>query len=111
LLDPLPSEEVLFGLLGRARLAVGTRYHQAVLASARGVPALGIYGDAYTKIKMQGLAAMAPGRVSAVPARAPAEVLIRESTDLVARGRSAPLQAHRLPEIDLLLNREPGSPP
>jgi polysaccharide pyruvyl transferase WcaK-like protein len=110
LLDPLPADEVLMGIIGRAELAVGTRFHQSVIASARGVPALGIHGDAYTRIKLEGLAAMAGGVVSAVPATSSPERLVAEATRLLEVGRGTPLRAPTLPEIDYLLEREDHEP-
>ncbi len=109
-LDPLPPDAVLVGIIGRAELAVGTRYHHAVIASARGVPALGVHGDAYTRIKLAGLAEMAAGLVSTLPAGASAERLVAEAARLLDRGRGTPLRAPALPEIDFLLEREDHAP-
>jgi polysaccharide pyruvyl transferase WcaK-like protein len=45
-------------LVGEAALVVSTRYHPLVFATASGTAALGIYTDAYTRIKLRG--ALAP---------------------------------------------------
>ncbi len=67
MLDPLPRDDVIVGVVGRAALAVGTRYHLAVFASAQGVPALGLVGDAYTRAKLGGLAGLVGDRVKSSP--------------------------------------------
>lgn len=41
-------------LVGQAAIVVSTRYHSVVFAMAAGVPCLGIYTDAYTKVKLKG---------------------------------------------------------
>jgi polysaccharide pyruvyl transferase WcaK-like protein len=105
LLDPLPADDVVVGLIGRARLAIGTRYHHAVFAYARGVPAIGIHADRYTREKLEGLARMAAGRVVAMPATAGPELLAVEADQLLRRGTSDPLPRRRLPEIELLRGR------
>jgi polysaccharide pyruvyl transferase WcaK-like protein len=46
-------------LTGQAALVVSTRYHGLVFATAAGVPALGIYSDDYTHVKLKGALAHA----------------------------------------------------
>jgi polysaccharide pyruvyl transferase WcaK-like protein len=41
-------------LTARAALVVSTRYHGIVFANAAGTPAIGIYSDRYTRVKLQG---------------------------------------------------------
>ena len=53
LLPVLPTEETIW-LTQRAALVVSSRYHPLVFATAAAIPCLGIYRDAYTRIKLQG---------------------------------------------------------
>lgn len=46
-------------LTSHAALVISTRYHGLVLATAAGVPALGVYSDAYTRVKLKGALAHA----------------------------------------------------
>jgi polysaccharide pyruvyl transferase WcaK-like protein len=46
-------------LTGHAALVVSTRYHGIVFATAAGVPALGVYSDLYTRVKVKGALAHA----------------------------------------------------
>jgi colanic acid/amylovoran biosynthesis protein len=65
-LVPLPRDDILAALVRRARLAIGTRYHLAVFASAGGVPAIGLHGDGYAARKFEGLRSFAGERFRAV---------------------------------------------
>ncbi len=56
-LDVLEPREVRW-LMERAELVISTRYHPLVFAVSAGTPALGIWTDAYTRVKLRG--AMAP---------------------------------------------------
>ena len=49
----LPAAETAW-LTQRAALVASSRYHPLVFASAGAVPALGLYTDAYTRIKLEG---------------------------------------------------------
>ncbi len=49
----MPPEETVW-VTQRAALVVSSRYHPLVFATAAAVPCLGIYSDAYTRIKLQG---------------------------------------------------------
>lgn len=51
---PVPEPRVAAWLAQRAAAVISSRYHGLVFATAGGVPALGIYRDAYTRIKVQG---------------------------------------------------------
>jgi polysaccharide pyruvyl transferase WcaK-like protein len=53
LLPVMPPEEVVWRTQ-RAAMVVSSRYHPLVFATAAAVPCLGIYRDAYTRIKLQG---------------------------------------------------------
>jgi polysaccharide pyruvyl transferase WcaK-like protein len=53
LLDVWAPREVRW-LCGKAALVVSTRYHPLVFACAGGVPALGIFSDEYTRVKLRG---------------------------------------------------------
>ncbi|HET8774299.1 MAG TPA: polysaccharide pyruvyl transferase family protein [Thermoanaerobaculia bacterium] len=63
----LPSTAIAAGLdahevralTGAASLIVSTRYHPIVFGLGAGVPAIGIYGDEYCRIKLQGAQAHA----------------------------------------------------
>jgi polysaccharide pyruvyl transferase WcaK-like protein len=44
---------------GQAALVISSRYHPIVFALAAGIPSLGIYGDEYCRIKLQGALAHA----------------------------------------------------
>ena len=56
-LDLMQPREVRW-LMGQASLVVSTRYHPLVFAAAAGTPALGVWTDDYTRVKLRG--AMAP---------------------------------------------------
>ncbi|HVO11058.1 MAG TPA: polysaccharide pyruvyl transferase family protein [Vicinamibacteria bacterium] len=58
LAGPLSPREAVW-LIGRATLVVSSRYHGVVFASAAGVPSLGVYADAYTRVKLKGALAHA----------------------------------------------------
>jgi len=51
---PLPEARAAAWLVRNAAAVISSRYHGLVFATAGGVPALGIYRDAYTRIKLQG---------------------------------------------------------
>jgi polysaccharide pyruvyl transferase WcaK-like protein len=53
LLPVMPPEPAVW-ITQRAALVVSSRYHPLVFGTAAGVPCLGIYRDAYTRIKLQG---------------------------------------------------------
>lgn len=50
----VPQPRAAAWLVRRAAAVISSRYHGLVFATAGGVPALGIYRDAYTRIKLQG---------------------------------------------------------
>ncbi len=52
-LPVMPAEATVW-VTRRAALVVSSRYHPLVFGTAAGVPCLGIYRDAYTRIKLQG---------------------------------------------------------
>lgn len=62
-LEPLPANDVISGVIGRARVAVGSRYHLAVFAAAHGVPSVGVYAGEYYRLKLEGLARLAAGQL------------------------------------------------
>lgn len=62
----LPSPQALW-LTQRASLVISTRYHPLVFASAGGVPALGIWNDEYTRVKLEGALAHAERPEDAMP--------------------------------------------
>ena len=51
---PVMAPAATVWLTQRAALVVSSRYHPLVFATAAAVPCLGIYRDAYTRIKLQG---------------------------------------------------------
>jgi polysaccharide pyruvyl transferase WcaK-like protein len=53
LLPVMPPEAAVW-ITQRAALIVSSRYHPLVFATAAAVPCLGLYRDAYTRIKLQG---------------------------------------------------------
>ena len=53
LLPVMPPAETAW-LTQRAALVVSSRYHSLVFATAAAIPSLGLYRDAYTRIKLQG---------------------------------------------------------
>jgi len=101
-LEPLPADDVLLGLVGRARLAVGTRYHLAVFAATGGVPAVGIYGDGYTERKLRGLAELARGRLTLVPHDGPPDELVAAAERLLDLPAGAPRREGPLPAVEWL---------
>lgn len=104
-LDPLPRDDVILGIVGRARVAVGTRFHLAVFAAAQGVPALGIVGDTYTRAKLGGLADLVGEAVRVVPAAAPPREVVEAAERQLSLGRVAPVSAGHLPIITFLWSR------
>jgi polysaccharide pyruvyl transferase WcaK-like protein len=58
LLPVMPPAETVW-LTQQAAMVVSSRYHPLVFATAAAVPCLGIYRDAYTRIKLQGALAHA----------------------------------------------------
>jgi polysaccharide pyruvyl transferase WcaK-like protein len=65
-LDPLPADHVIAGVIERAYASVGTRYHLAVFAAAAGIPAIGFYDDEYGRRRFAGITSTGTGRVTAV---------------------------------------------
>jgi polysaccharide pyruvyl transferase WcaK-like protein len=65
-LDPLPADHVIAGVIERAYASVGTRYHLAVFAAAAGIPAIGFYDDEYGRRRFAGITTTGTGRVTAV---------------------------------------------
>src|SRR4029079_11684696 len=55
-LPALPPEQTVW-TTQRAALVVSSRYHPLVFATAAAIPCLGLYRDAYTRIKLQGVLA------------------------------------------------------
>jgi polysaccharide pyruvyl transferase WcaK-like protein len=53
LIPVMPPAETAW-LTQRAALVVSSRYHPLVFGTAAGIPCLGLYRDAYTRIKLQG---------------------------------------------------------
>lgn len=93
-LDPLPADDVILGVVGRAAVAVGTRYHLAVFAAAAGVPVVGLYDDAYTQMKLEGLEDIYDGGVRAVPSTIAPEELVAAVERQRARGAGPRLTPH-----------------
>jgi polysaccharide pyruvyl transferase WcaK-like protein len=103
-LEELPDEEVLMGVVGGAQVAIGTRYHLAVFAAARGVPAIGLHSDTYGRRKMRGLAAQSGEVVSALPVTAsPAEVTRRLERLPPASGLSRLSGLRPIPGVEMAL--------
>ncbi|HEX5924228.1 MAG TPA: polysaccharide pyruvyl transferase family protein, partial [Baekduia sp.] len=65
-LDPLPADHVIAGIIERAYAAVGSRYHLAVFAAAAGIPTIGLYADEYGRRRFAGIATTGTGPVTAV---------------------------------------------
>jgi polysaccharide pyruvyl transferase WcaK-like protein len=65
-LDLLDPSEVRW-LMGQAGLVISTRYHPLVFAASAGTPALGIWTDAYTRVKLRGALAPAGLEGYAIP--------------------------------------------
>jgi polysaccharide pyruvyl transferase WcaK-like protein len=86
ILDPLPADDVVSAIIGRAAVAVGTRYHLAVFAAGAGVPAVGLYEDAYAQMKLEGLEEICDGGVRAVPATIAPQELVAAVESQRARG-------------------------
>lgn len=53
-LDEVWSAPEVRWLTGRASLVISTRYHPLVFALSAGVPALGLWVDSYTRVKIEG---------------------------------------------------------
>lgn len=67
LLPVMPVEETVWATQ-RAALIVSSRYHPLVFGSAAAVPCLGLYRDAYTRIKLQGALAHVGSETWSLPA-------------------------------------------
>jgi polysaccharide pyruvyl transferase WcaK-like protein len=59
ILDPLPPDPSLVGLIARARVAFGSRYHMAVFATTHGTACVLVHFDAYSRQRAEGLAGLA----------------------------------------------------
>ena len=105
-LDPLPADDVIVGVVGRAALAVGSRYHLAVFAARAGVPALACYEDDYTRQKLLGLRDFAPALVSAVAGDASATTLIASADELL-RAAPTPRCTPPIAELGVLARLRP----
>ena len=110
LLDPLPPDDVIRALVGRARLAIGTRYHLAVFAAAVGVASVGIYGDDYTATKLLGLRDLYPDGLIAVAGTTAADDLVSHAVRALNRERGTPVAVGRLPLIRFLGDPAPVDP-
>ncbi len=99
ILDPVPSDAELAGIVAGARVAVGSRYHLAVFAAAGGTPAVLLWGDDYTRVKAQGLASVAPGVVPVARHDGPA-ALVGAVESALAGPRPRPVaQTDPLPAV------------
>jgi polysaccharide pyruvyl transferase WcaK-like protein len=72
LLPTMPPELTVW-VTQRAALVVSSRYHPLVFGTAAAVPCLGIYRDAYTRIKLQGALAHVGMETGCLSAEAAAE--------------------------------------
>jgi phytanoyl-CoA hydroxylase len=86
LLPVLPTEETIW-LTQRASLVVSSRYHPLVFATAAAVPCLGIYRDAYTRIKLQGALAHVGMEAWSLPASPAGEGELAAALRLLWNGR------------------------
>lgn len=109
ILDPLPADDVILGVVGRAVVAVGTRYHLAVFAAAAGVPAVGLYEDAYSQMKLVGLEDICDGGVRAVPSTIAPEELVATVERQRARGAGPCLTPHEPLAITRFISDHFGS--
>ena len=89
-LDPLPPDDALRLLVGRAELALGSRFHLAVFAAAAGTPAVLVHHDAYTSAKAHGIASLTAGVKAVAVTEGPA-ALLGAVAQALAAPRPAPL--------------------
>jgi polysaccharide pyruvyl transferase WcaK-like protein len=100
---PLHPRSAL-AIVGRAAVTVGTRYHLAVFAAMTGTPAIGLWTDLYTHVKLAGLRDFAPG-VTLAASDASADTLERMFEEHLNRGRGpamAPCQPLPYAELGAL---------
>ncbi|HEV3228013.1 MAG TPA: polysaccharide pyruvyl transferase family protein [Solirubrobacteraceae bacterium] len=87
-LDPLPTEEVLLGIVGRAAIGVGPHYHLAFFCLRQGVPSIALCGDAYADRRLGGLSELAGDLVSPFPASVQTPALLDAIERQLRRGRA-----------------------
>jgi len=102
--EPLPPDDVISGLVARAALVVGSRYHLAVFAAAAGVPALALVDGPYTERKARGAGLAGPGPVTPLPVDVSAAELIAAADAALAGPAAtvtprAPMLAPTLPAV------------
>jgi colanic acid/amylovoran biosynthesis protein len=109
-LDPVPPDDALRLLVGRAQLALGSRFHLAVFAAAAGTPAVLVHHDEYTSAKAHGLASLTGGVKPVAVAEGRAALLGAVARALTAP-RPAPLtRKDQLPAVTWLRDLLAASP-
>jgi polysaccharide pyruvyl transferase WcaK-like protein len=107
-LDPLPPDDVIKGVIARAALAVGARYHLAILAASSGIPAIGLFDDDDAEQKLRGAAEFDPALVAVVGVDTTIDPLIAVANKLMrvssARVKPAPAMTCELRALNHLLS-------
>ena len=103
-LHPLPEDDLVLGVVGRARLALGTRYLLSAFATTRGVPAVGVLADDRAEASAAALAGLGNGSVALLPPGTSGEELASAAEAQLARGAGQPVEpAEPLPSVRQLL--------
>jgi polysaccharide pyruvyl transferase WcaK-like protein len=100
--DPPPSDPQVVGLIARARVAFGSRYHLGVFAAAHGTPCVLVHFDLYSRWRAEGLADLTGSRVSVSDTSAGPDGIRRLVLKAVAAARHVPLPPPSLPAVDWL---------
>lgn len=109
-LIPLPPDDVIAGVIARAEVALGSRFHLLVFAAMAGLPAVGVHHDAYTRAKMEGVAEHAGGRVSLCRAGDAGGIAAAVSGQRCHGRGPAPPRGSELPAVGYLAGRLPDHP-
>jgi polysaccharide pyruvyl transferase WcaK-like protein len=101
-LDPLPADRVIAGIIERARLAVGTRYHLAVFAAAAGVPAIGFHDDEYGRRRFAGITSTGIGDVTSLSLGSSEGTITKAVEDALRAPSGRTREIAELPALDAL---------
>lgn len=108
ILDPVPPDPSLVGLIARARVAFGSRYHMAVFATTHGTACVLVHFDTYSRQRAEGLAGLAgpPLRVCGASDGSDAirDAVLAETT----KPPDAPKRLPSLPAIEWLSDQLGG---
>ena len=90
-LDPLPPDPVLAGIIARAELTFGSRYHLAAFGAAAGVPGVGLHNDEFTRRRLAGLVGLGASGLTLLDLDQTPESLLPSLEQSLATGRGPKL--------------------